>query len=399
MTDNDDAGKQASERLEAELQKRNISYIPYSKYIEYLGHYEAIRYMKDSNEMLQNAGTDFAKLVKELYNEAEKVTLAEYDKETADTYFTEFLERITSTTYRPLPIQFTKLNNALGGGFLRQSIISIGGGTSTGKTTFCLQLVDDFLKDHKVIYYSLEMSKDNILAKLLSYVGYRTPFNDAKISHHYYEAGEILQGYKWDNDRKEEIAGLMEAYKDRAKNLIVMKPQKPTIDTILDEAEKVRRITGEAPILFIDYLQLLQGTPKQDAQAVIKEATQKLKDYVIKNDTLVFTIIAYNRDSTKGHGKATIESGRDTSDIEYSSDYILSINYEEYEKGNSDKDLEELKHEEARKMTIKVLKNRLGTTGDKINYDFIAKYNTYIEKEYFKRDTQPQQSYNKSNLI
>ena len=247
------------------------------------------------------------------------------------------------------------------------------------------------------------MSKDYILAKLLSYVGYITPYTDARINAHYIEAGEILKGYEWTQERQAEVKELIDIFKDRASNLIVMKPQKPNIDNLIAEAERVKAITGEAPILFIDYLQLLQATDKMknaDVQTIIKDATQKLKDYVIKYDTLAYTITAYNRDSTRTHGKATLESGRDTSDIEYSSDYILSINFTDYEQGNSDKDIEELKQADTRKMTIKVLKNRLGTTGDKINYDFIPKYNAYIEKEYFKQQqTQQQQNYNKDNLV
>lgn len=201
-------------------------------------------------------------------------------------------------------------------------------------------------------------------------------------------ASEILQAYKLEKWGQEQLKKLIDDFRDKARNLIVMNPRTPTIDTILEEAEKVKALTGEAPILVIDYLQLLQGNPKQDAQTIIKEASKKLKDYVICNDTLCFIMTAYNRDSTKARGKATIESGRDTSDIEYSSDYILSINFTEYENENSQADIEELKkgygETGKRYMTIKVLKNRLGTTGDKINYDFIPMYNVFEEKDYFK---------------
>lgn len=119
MTDNDaTAGKLASERIEAELQKRNILYIPYTQYIDYLQYYEAMRNMKDSNEMLIKRRGDFISLIKKLYAEAEAITLADYNKDTASTYFTDFLERVTSNTYEPIPTQFTRLNKALGGRLL-----------------------------------------------------------------------------------------------------------------------------------------------------------------------------------------------------------------------------------------------------------------------------------------
>lgn len=237
------------------------------------------------------------------------------------------------------------------------------------------------------------MSQDQILAKLLSYISRTTPYTDARIGGHFYEAHEILKGYEWTDDKRQEIQKIIESYKPKADNLIIINPRNPNIDTLLAEAKKVKRLTGEAPILFIDYIQLLQGNDKQDTQTILKEASKKLKDYAIDYDTLVFTITAYNRDSTRTHGKATLESGRDTSDIEYSSDYIISINFTEYEAGKSEADIEELKkgnEQGERKMTLKVLKNRLGTTGDKINYDFIPQYNLYKEAGYFQNNNNVQ---------
>lgn len=237
------------------------------------------------------------------------------------------------------------------------------------------------------------MSQDQILAKLLSYISRVTPYTDARIGGHFYEAHEILKGYEWTDDKRQEIQKIIESYKPKADNLIIINPRNPNIDTLLAEAKKVKRLTGEAPILFIDYIQLLQGNDKQDTQTILKEASKKLKDYAIDYDTLVFTITAYNRDSTRTHGKATLESGRDTSDIEYSSDYIISINFTDYEAGKSDADIEELKkgnEQGERKMTLKVLKNRLGTTGDKIDYDFIPQYNLYKEAGYFQNNNNVQ---------
>lgn len=115
MTDNDEAGQLASDKLEAELTKRDILYIPYSKYIEYLQYYEAMRNMKDSNEMLVNRRGDFIDLLRKLKADAEAITLAEYNDKTASTYFTDFIERVTGKTYEPIPTQFNLLNKALGG--------------------------------------------------------------------------------------------------------------------------------------------------------------------------------------------------------------------------------------------------------------------------------------------
>ena len=115
MLDNDEAGLYNSDKLETELQKQDILYIPYATYIAYLKGYEDIRNMKDSNEMLVNRRGDFIDLMQKLYAEAKALTLADYEKDTASTYFTDFIERVTGKTYEPIPTQFTRLNKALGG--------------------------------------------------------------------------------------------------------------------------------------------------------------------------------------------------------------------------------------------------------------------------------------------
>lgn len=170
--DNDEAGKQNAENLQDELAKRNIPHISYSRYIQHIQDIEDICKCKDANEMLLSSSSSFTRLLEDVEKEAENVKLEEYLKETADAYLSDFMLRINTDNYKPIATPFKKLNNALGGGFLKQSIVCVGGGTSTGKTTFCLQLADDLLAKHKMIYYSLEMSKDQVLAKLLSLRGY-----------------------------------------------------------------------------------------------------------------------------------------------------------------------------------------------------------------------------------
>ena len=74
-----------------------------------------------------------------------------------------------------------------------------------------------------------------------------------------------------------------------------------------------------------------------------------------------------------------LDSGRDSSSLEYPGDYVLSLEYEEIDNGRVRKgtdsyndDLSRLQQAEPRKMVMRVLKNRLGTAGKSCRLDFDA---------------------------
>lgn len=96
-------------------------------------------------------------------------------------------------------------------------------------------------------------------------------------------------------------------------------------------AEYFKEQGEETPILFVDYLQYIRGTTKEDVQATIKRATNFFKEYAIKNNSIVVMLTANNRTSTEEKTKTTFSGGRDSSDIEYSFDYNLQINFAEWE--------------------------------------------------------------------
>lgn len=136
--DKDDAGKRNAEKICEELDKRNILYISYNEYISNIQDIPNISTCKDANEMLVKSSKDFTMLVDRVTERAKELALEEYTKETAETYLNEFLQRVNTETYKPIPTQFSKLNKALGGGLLKQSIVCIGGRNKYGKDDFLL---------------------------------------------------------------------------------------------------------------------------------------------------------------------------------------------------------------------------------------------------------------------
>ena len=84
-------------------------------------------------------------------------------------YLDTFLDKIAENSdYKPHSTGSLELNDKLNGG-LRSGLYVLGASSSLGKTTFCLQLADYIAQQGTdVLFFSLEMSKFEMVAKSLS---------------------------------------------------------------------------------------------------------------------------------------------------------------------------------------------------------------------------------------
>lgn len=171
-------------------------------------------------------------------------------------------------------------------------------------------------------------------------------------------------------------------------NLFVVH-QSNLLDDIKNKVEEINNAIKEqgqeSPILIVDYLQYLQGKAKEDTQSLIKRATAFFKQYAIENDTIVIVLTANNRESTKERQRTIFSGGRDSSDIEYSSDYNLQINFaewEEYQGNNRETELHsmnELKNMNPKEISFTLHKARMGQSGKVMKFSFNGITNTFSE--------------------
>jgi replicative DNA helicase len=140
---------------------------------------------------------------------------------------------------------------------------------------------------------------------------------------------EILRGYAWDTDTRKRIHEAAQIYKKTIAGHLVYNPGEPrtNLEDILQKIEEEKRRLGHAPIVVIDYLQLITGADTDDTIAIIKKSMLKLKEYANDNNTLVFAITANNRASMTT-GQSGLNSGRDSSNIEYGADLHMGLEYE-----------------------------------------------------------------------
>ena len=347
--------RQANE-LNADLHKMNLQSIVYNVAGD----------QHDLNEALQADPAAFA----------ERISAAE--KELFKDDLDRFFEKVQTETYKPHRTGLNFFDELLAGGVINQSLLLLLAAPGAGKTTLCAQLAESMAAQQTpVIYINLEMSREQMIAKAISARLFRKGYHR--------NALQVLQGYKWTEQDKAAISREIDDYRKTNYPYIRYNPEGITSDlddilNYLTEAGERAKAAGQAaPAVIVDYLHLI-SSKGSETQELIKRAVFGLKNYAVKYDTFVVSIIAANRAANKA-GRYTLADGRDSSNIEYTADYQLSLNYYDLEKGEVSQDdpaaFAQLQQKPKREMILRVLKGRLITPGKESKILFNAEYNTF----------------------
>ncbi len=348
--DNDEAGQKATGELQSGLDQLHIRYQIVSIYGD----------AKDPNEALQKDKEAFTAAIHKAEEDALKPEPDDLQN---------FFDKIQTHAYEPYKTGLRFFDDLLSGGMLRQSLALIMAAPGCGKTALCQQIAEEMAAHGKpVVYLNYEMSREQMLARAISY-------HLAK-KNAWFTASEVLQGYKWNDEQRSKIQYMINDYREKIYPYLKYNPDgKPTIEALKVYLEKVgedaQKNGKEAPVVVVDYLHLIGSEQKLDTQELIKQAVMLLKNYAVKYDTIVLAITAINRASS--NGAITMASGRDSSNIEYGGDYMLSLNYWAVDQkicDNSDvKKMEIETKKTCRNMILRLHKCRLGvSTGHKKLY-------------------------------
>lgn len=248
------------------------------------------------------------------------------DTRSNEQLFDDFIAAIQTDTFKPFASGMPDFDGILSGGIRPQELVILGGAPGIGKTAFTQQLFETMAQNGiDVIYFNLEMSREQLLARSLARMISK---DGGKVS-----ALEILQGYNWTTEQGKTIEAAARRYRREIAPHIVYNPMQnrsATLASILaamtNAAERATKAGTAAPAVVVDYLQLVECDDRMEQSEIIKRAVKAFKDYAIKYNTFVFVIMANNR-ASNASGKATQESGRDTSAIEYSADTMLQLAY------------------------------------------------------------------------
>lgn len=242
-----------------------------------------------------------------------------------------FLDKVQSKAFEPISTGIKDVDAALSGGFVRQTLVTLGAHPGAGKTIFAQQIFESIAgAGNRVLFFNLEMSAEQLIARSLS--------RDTGI-----DPLTVLRGYSWNRDQEAKIISAATRYKRTIAPFIAYNPTdqdgragSPYYQDIISIMQSEAEISDKPPLVVIDYLQLLRDKENRGEDAdTIKAALIAFKNFAIRYNTVVFCIMAHNR-AVNRSGAPSLESGRDTSAIEYSADMQLSLHYTDLVTGKYD---------------------------------------------------------------
>lgn len=386
--DNDEAGRKATAEIGAALDEMQAYCVNGTAAImgEAQDPAEA-EYRKDPNEVLQRSGAEaLRQAISETAAETRRQQSmtaqeaeAERQQRTGAGMVDAFLQDVQTRKYEPMPTGITDIDKAIGGGFIRQQLVLLGAAPGAGKTALAQWIFEGMAKRGTAcVYLNLEMSREQILARSFARI--------AAQSGHRIRTTTILQGYSWTDEQRAAIMAAADEYKKTIAPRMIYNPDGVTanLDSILAyieaEAQRAEKAEMPAPCVVLDYLQIVSGEPREDAASVIKRAVSGLKDYAMRHNTLVFVIIAHNR-ASNSTGAVSMESGRDTSALEYSADLQLALTFTKCLKRGEKKakSPDDLTEDERKEITLRIVKGRFGGMGREVDLHFNGETMTYTQ--------------------
>ncbi len=397
--DNDKTGREASEDLSRKLSELKLPSYVINIYGEAKDANEALQRDRESlyREVLNIATTIREEKAKELEEERKKYLRSE----TVLGHLEDFRDGIKNSVNTPAtPTGFNLIDDILDGG-LYEGLYCIGAITSLGKTTLALQIADQIASQTKkrVLIYSLEMSEAELISKSLSRLTFSEALQSGKDTKLAKTSRGITDGDRYKSYNSEEEALINNAIQTYAREYarkITIKEGIGDIGVqqIREDVERVYRLFGEAPIVLVDYLQILAPYDKEYIRASDKQNTDKnvveLKRISRDYKTTVIGISSFNRDNYTA--PVNLSSFKESGAIEYSSDVLIGLQFlgMDYQEGEADKGrdkrIRDLRREQeakgrlgqAQTIQLKVLKNRYGCKGD-IVLNFYPMFNYFRE--------------------
>ncbi len=403
--DNDKDGEETAHKLKAKLNEIGVNSFIVNCYGTHKDGNEAL--VADREAFLTGCNNAI-KTVDEAPSEEEQEREA-YKQAHGVQYLRESfrLERELNATRPVISTGLQLLDDILNGG-LQKGLYFIGGISSIGKTTFCMQIADNVAAaGTDVLVFALEMSKHELIAKSVSRYTYIEDLNRHQTSQHAKTTNAILYGQNRDRYTKEEkdlIEAATSVYFDQIAPCLYIHEGVGNIgvEQIKTAVETHIKITGNKPVVLVDYLQILapyevRATDKQNIDKAVLELKRISRDEEIP----IIAISSFNRESYTS--AVTMASFKESGAVEYTSDVLIGLQYAGMDReANESEDaykkrivfLRELEAQKgnagkAQRIQVKILKNRNGRKGS-VELNFIPAFNYVYEDDPFKKVNTPQ---------
>lgn len=388
--DADDAGRKAAENLGRELMTRRISF----SFADFDVSVYPENRQKDANDYFLSNPKAFAQQLAQnaesLRRSSEAVQNEAHNQNEACTgayRLSGFLDSIHSdNTMDAIPSGFADLDESLDGGFFAGLYI-LGAISSLGKTTFLLQTADQIAESGTdVLYFSLEMSAHELIAKSVSRQTYLLCGNDTRKAKTVRGITTKSRYAGYSADERRLIDNAVLAYQKYAGRLYYYEGiGNIGAEEIRRQTEAHIRLTGRTPVVMIDYLQImapydLRASDKQNMDKAVLELKRLSRDCKLP----VIAISSLNRDSYHS-GEIEMNAFKESGAIEYGSDVLIGLQVQglggKLAAQENQKKIQQCKEHAVRNVELKILKNRNGRTGTKIGLRYYAMFNCFVRDE------------------
>lgn len=260
-----------------------------------------------------------------------------------------------------IPTGFTDLDRLLDG-LLEEELIILGARPSIGKTALALDITKNAcLADHFVDFFSLEMSDESLLKRMICSIG---NINSMKMKN----ALARFSSEDWGAYTRAQ--GILSGFKE---NLMIYDRSNVTVRDIRSKVRKsIKKYPNKRHLVVIDYLQLVRGSGRKERHLEIGEITRNLKIMSRELKVSVLLLSQLSRGVEQRQDKRPMLSDlRDSGEIEQDADKILFLYSDDY----YDKETEN-------KNIIEVItaKNRNGSVGT-VQLAFIKEYSKFLNLE------------------
>lgn len=366
--DNDSAGQKA-----AEIVRNGLQELAWPFYIA-----NPAGSFKDPNEALQKDRQGFIARVKA----AECLELTQ----SSNIAFLATLKKKFTNTHPPMSTGFNFLDDILGGGLLT-GLYFIGGVSSTGKTAFAMQVVDQIAQaGGDCLVFAAEMSRADLIARSISR---ETALGDGVCS----TQREVQAGYSFAEYAQGKLDSLDSAYNTYsryAERITIIENNGANMKPSAIKARIARycHLSGKRPFVLIDYLQIL--TPekeRQEERLFIDDTIRALKAIATEFDLPICVISSLNRDNYTA--PLNLAAFKASGNIEYGADYLLGLQLsavhdlsaKENEKAQNLERLKMAKREIPRSVEIVLLKNRGGISDGSVRFEYDARHNLFKQSQ------------------
>lgn len=372
--DNDAAGKSATDKIAAGCNKIGIRYM----IANICGNH------KDPNEALTADRKSFIDSV-------EKTKAQAMDRPDNTAYYIDhMMQDDIEKDKSDKKTGFDNLDMISGG--IYNGLYCIAAASSLGKTTFSLQIADQLAAaGNDVIYFSLEQSRLEMVTKSLA----RQTAIDSKNKDKHDALSSI--NIRKNNANKQQRDLLQTAilnykYNVSSRMSIVEGNFNCDITFISNYIEQYMSRTGTRPVVFIDYLQILQPTEENkynNAKATVDAAITQLKQMSRDLKIAIFTISSINR---AGYLQPIdFESLKESGNIEFTCDVVWGLQLNclnedlfltDDKKTLSTKRarIKAARKENPRQIQLCCIKNRYGISSYECKFDYYPQFDLFVEK-------------------